>query len=229
VLRTIQDTQDLDDALKNTRKQFEAFEEKIPESIRKSDEWKNLVGPKLDKIKNLLKQGELDKGRTWLDRLEELIKLRDEINRDLSYLPSDKKEAVLWTERTLKTLGHFASDTYQQLVIDPAKKAGEAILPSKYAKGWNKSMDELGKALSDVGQQIGELPRNGTRLMTHSNLQDQATDMLQSASPEMRQQGQDIRDLYGPRDVPVEYPDFWGKGTAKVKDLWDSSFGKLFK
>ena len=228
-LRTVKDAQDLDDALKNTRKQFEAFEEKIPESVRKSDEWKNLVEPKLDKIKNLLKQGELDKGRTWLDRLEQLIKLRDDINRDLSYLPSDKQEAVVWTERTLKTLSHFASDTYQRLVIDPAKKAGEAILPADYAKRWNKSMDELGKALSDVGQQISELPRKGTRLMTHGKLQDQANEMLQSKSPGMRQQGQDIRDLYGPREVPVEYPDFWGKGTKKVRDLWDSSFGKLFK
>ena len=114
-------------------------------------------------------------------------------------------------------------------MIDPAKKAGEAILPADYAKRWNKSMDELGKALSDVGQQIGELPRKGSRLMTHGNLQDQANEMLQSKSPGMRQQGQDIRDLYGPREVPVEYPDFWGKGTKKVRELWDSSFGKLFK
>ena len=114
-------------------------------------------------------------------------------------------------------------------MIDPAKKAGEALLPGEYAKRWNKSMDELGKALSDVGQQIGELPRKGTRLMTHGNLQDQANGMLQDSSPVIRQEGQEIRDLYGPRDVKVEYPDFWGKGTKKVRDLWDSSFGKLFK
>lgn len=229
VLRTVKDAQDLDDALKNTRKQFEAFEEKIPETVRKSDEWKNLVEPQLEKIKNLLKKGELDKGRTWLDRLEKLIKIRDDINRDLGYLSADKREAVLWTERTLKTLSHFASDTYQTLVLDPAKKAGGAILPEEYAKKWNKSLDELGTALSNVGQQVSELQRKGARLVTHGNLQDQASEMMQSTSPVLRQEGQDIRDLHGPREVPVETPDFWGKGTKKVRDLWDSSFGRLFK
>lgn len=135
----------------------------------------------------------------------------------------------MWTERTLKTLGHFASDTYQQLVIDPAKKAGKALLPSDYAKRWSASMDELGNALSNVAQQIGELPRKGTRLMTHGNLQDLASEMMRDSSPVLRQEGQEIRKLYGPRDVPVEYPDFWGKGTAKVKQLWDRSLGRLFK
>lgn len=69
VLRTVQDTQDLDDALKNTRKQFEAFEEKIPESIRKSDEWKILVEPKLEKIKISSNRGSLIKGAPGLTAL----------------------------------------------------------------------------------------------------------------------------------------------------------------
>jgi hypothetical protein len=124
-------------------------------------------------------------------------------------------------------LGHFASDAYQNLVIEPAKNAGGAILPAELSEKWNEHMDELGQALSNVAQQVGELPRQGTRLLTHGNLQDQASEMMQSSSPVIQQEGQQIGELYQ-RDIPVEYPDFWGRGTKKVSELWNNSLGKLF-
>ncbi len=69
----------------------------------------------------MIAQGELDTSRAWLDRAEQLLELRNEIDHDLNHLPDDSREAILWTERTLSALGHIASDTYQSLVIDPAK------------------------------------------------------------------------------------------------------------
>ncbi len=214
LLRGVKDTQDLDDAVKQTRKDFEAFEDKIPPAVKNSEAWKKHVEPRIKQVKDLLKKGELDKSRTWLDRSEQLIKLRQDVDRDLSYLPDDKREAIVWTERTLKTLGHFATDTYQTLVVDPAKAAGEKLLPKEQAQKWNQAMDELNQELSNVAQGIGELPRKGARLYTHGNLQEQA--------PQVHQE------LYGEREVPVEYPDFIGKGTAKVRELWDHTMRCLF-
>lgn len=229
VLRGVQDAQDLDDAMKNTREGFDAFEKKVPQEVRDSEAWKKYVEPKLKKFRDMLAKTKLDKARTWLDRSKQLIKLREQINRDLDHLPSDSREAIVWTERTLKTLGHFASDTYQTMVIDPAKAAGNAVLPADLAKRFNTAMDELNKDLATVVQQIGDLPRQGTRLLTHGNLQDQAQQMIDQGDAGTRETGQMIQDLHGPRDVPVEYPDFWGKGTRKVRELWDSSLGRLFK
>ncbi|MBN1267204.1 MAG: hypothetical protein JXA25_17060 [Anaerolineales bacterium] len=228
ILHNIQDVQDFDDAVKQTRKDFETFEGNIPESIRNSDIWKNNVENKIEKIKNLLAQGELDKTRTWLDRAEQLLQLRNEVEQDLNYLPSDSQEAILWTERTLRTLGHFASDTYQTLVIDPAKNAGNAVLPSELAQRWNGAMDELNQELSNVAQQVSELPRDGAQLLTHRNLQEQAQQMLQSGEQGTQEMGHEIQELYGPREVPVEYPDFMGRGTRKVQELWDHTMRCLF-
>lgn len=229
VLRGVQDAQDLDDAMKKTREGFDAFEKKVPQKVRDSEAWKKYVEPRLKKFRDMLARTKLDKARTWLDRSEQLIKLREQINRDLDHLPADSREAIVWTERTLKTLGHFASDTYQTMVIDPAKAASNAVLPADLAKRFNTAMDELNNELATVVQQIGDLPRQGTRLLTHGNLQDQAQEMIDKGDPGTRETGQMIKDLHGPRDVPVEYPDFWGKGTRKVRELWDSSLGRLFK
>ena len=187
---------------------------KVPLAVKNSEAWKKHVEPRIKQVKDLMKKGELDKGRTWLDRSEQLIKLRQDVDRDLGYLPDDKREAIVWTERTLKTLGHFASDTYQTLVVDPAKAAGEKILPGEQAQKWNKAMDELNQELSNVAQQIGELPRKGARLYTHGKLQEMAP--------------QEHKELYGEREVKVEYPDFMGKGTAKVHELWDHTMRCLF-
>ena len=226
IVRNIRDIKDLDDAVKQTRQDFEAFIDQVPASVRNSHEWQTLIDPKLDRIQELIKNGELDQTRTWLERVEALIELRNDVERDLGYLPSDSQEAIVWTERTLQTLGHFASDAYQNLVIEPAKNAGGAILPSELSDKWGEHMDELGQALSDVAQQVSELPRQGTRLLTHGNLQDQASEMMQSSSPIIQQEGQEIRNLVE-RDS-VEYPDFWGKGTKKVSELWNNSLGKIF-
>lgn len=213
VLQGVNDVQDLDDALKQTNKDFGNFKNSVPDSVRNSEVWKNHVEPKLNKVEELLKKGELDKARTWLDRTEELVKLRNEIDRDLDHLPSDKREAILWTERTLKALGHFASDTYQRIVVDPAKTAGGAVLPSEQAKQWNASMDELNQELSNVAQQVGELPRKAADLFTHGNMKDHAAE--------------ELNELYGERDVKVEYPDFMGRGTKKVQELWDHFIGSF--
>ena len=227
IVRNIRDIKDLDDAVKQTNQDFEAFIDQVPASVRNSHEWQTLVEPKLDEVKGLIKSGELDQTRTWMDRVETLIELRNDVERDLAYLPSDSQEAIVWTERTLKTLGHFASDAYQGLVIEPAKTAGGAILPSELSDKWGEHMDELGQALSDVAQQVGELPRQGARLFTHGELQENAAEMLQSSDPVLHQDAQEIGEL-NQRDTPVERPDFWGKGTKKVSELWNNSLGKIF-
>jgi len=213
VLRGVNDVQDLDDALKQTNKDFENFKNSVPDPVRNSEVWKTNIEPKFNKVQELLKRGELDKARTWLDRAEELVKLRNEIDRDLDHLPSDKREAILWTERTLKALGHFASDTYQRIVVDPAKNAGGAVLPSDLAKQWNANMDELNQELSNVAQQVSELPRKAADLFTHGNMKDHAAE--------------ELNELYGERDVKVEYPDFMGRGTKKVQELWDHFIGSF--
>lgn len=227
-LQSIQNVQDLDDAVRNTRSDFEAFYNNIPESVRNSNIWQNNVRDKYDQIRDMLAQGELGTSRTWLNRAEELLVLRNEIENDLDHLPPDSVEAIVWTERTLQALGHFTTDTYQTLVTDPAKNAGSAVLPSELAQHWNNAMDELNHDLSEVAQGISQLPREGAQLLTHHNLQQQAQQMMESSEQGTRNLGQEVNDLYGPRDVPVEYPDFWGRGTRKVQELWDHTMNSLF-
>lgn len=228
LLRGVQDVKDMDDALKKTNKAFEAFEGRIPPGVKNSDAWKQKVEPRIKQVKELIKKGELDKGRTWLDRAEKLIKLRQDVDKDLNHLPPDQREAIVWTERTLKVLGHIASDAYHNAVVAPAKAAGDKLLPSELAEKWSRSLDELSQELSNVGQGIGELPRKGAHLVTHGNLQDQADHMLRDASPGIREDGQMIKELHGEREVPVEYPDFMGKGTRKVRELWNHTMRSLF-
>lgn len=220
LLRGVKDAQDLDDTVKQTRKDFEAFQNKVPDQIKNSATWKKHIAPQIKKANDLINKGKLDKARTWLDRAKKLIELRKDVVRDLDHLPPDQQEAIVWSERGLKTLGHIASDAYQTAVVDPATAFGENILPPELAKKWKKAMEELGQGMSETAQGIGELPRKGARLATHGNLQDQADQMLQDSSLGIRQDGQMIKELHGPREVKVEYPD-WGKSPRKVLKLYD--------
>jgi hypothetical protein len=215
VVRHIKDVKDIDDAIKQTREDFETLEGRIPDRVRNSEPWKNHVAPHIKNIKDYIKQGELDKARDWLDRVESLIELREEVVSDLDHLTPDKQEAMVWTERTIKALGHIASDTYQTVVVDPAKAAGEQLLPSDLVKPWGDAMDELGQDMSNTAQEIGELPRTAVELATHKNQLEHAPDYIKE-------------ELYGERDVPVEYPDFWGKGTRKVQELYNGAKNSLF-
>lgn len=79
-------------------------------------------------------------------------------------------------------------------------------------------MDELGQEISNTAQEIGELPRTGVDRFTHKNYLDQLGPENEYIKEE----------LYGPRDVPVEYPDFWGKGTRKVSELYNGAKNLLF-
>ncbi len=215
VVRNIRDVKDIDDAVKQTREDFETLEGRIPDQVKNSEPWKNHVAPLIEEIKEFIKQGELDKVRTWLDRVENLIELREEVVSGLDHLTPDKQEAMVWTERIIKTLGHIASDTYQTVVVDPAKAAGEQLLPADLQKPWTDAMDELGQEMSNTAQEIGELPRKGAELVTHKNQLEHAPEYIKE-------------ELYGQRDVPVEYPDFWGKGTRKVQELYDHTRNSLF-
>jgi hypothetical protein len=215
VVRHIKDVKGYDDAIKQTQADFEALEGRIPDQIKNSDTWKNNVEPHIKNIKDYIKQNQLDKARDWLDRVENLIDLREEVVSDLDYLTPDKQEAMVWTERTIKALGHIASDTYQTVVVDPAKAAGEALLPEDMQKPFTDAMDELGQEISNTAQELGELPRKGAELVTHKDQLEHAPDYIKE-------------ELYGPRDVPVEYPDFWGKGTRKVSELYNGAKNLLF-
>ncbi len=227
-LQHIRDAQDLDDAVKNTRRDFETFYNNVPESVRNSAFWQNNVTDKYEQIRDMAAQGELDRSRTWLDRAEQLLQLRNEIERDLNHLPQDSVEAIVWTERTLQALGHFTTDAYQALVTNPAREAGSAVLPFELSQQWNNALDELDQDLANVAQDVSRLPRQGAEMLTHRNLQQQAQEMLQSSEQSTREMGQEIRELYGERDVPVEYPDFMGRGTRKVQELWDHTMNSLF-
>jgi hypothetical protein len=230
LLRAIEDGQDLDDAVKKTNKDIEAFEAKIPDQVKNLNAWKKYVEPKLKKIKSLGKKAELDKGRTWLDRSKKLLKLRDEVDRDLDHLPADRREGILVIERTLKVLGHFAADAYDTSVVAPAKSAGEKVLPPELAKKWNKSMDELSERLSEVSQAVPEILHKGSRLVTHGKGQDQLQQIMKNdPAPENRKMAEEISDIrsYKNRSHPVEKVDF-GRGIENAKRIWNHTMRCLF-
>lgn len=225
LLRAIKDGQDFDDALKKTNKDIEAFEAKIPDQVKNLKFWKKYVEPKFNKIKNLAKKGELDKGRTWLDRCEQLLKLRNDVERDLDHLPADRREGVLVVERTLKVLGHFATDAYDTAFVVPAKLAGEKMLPAELAKKWNKSMDELSQGLSDVAQAVPEILHKGGRLVSDGKDQDQMQHIMENdPAPGNRKMAKYISDVRGFKDpkVPVKKFDF-GRSFENVKNRWNET------
>lgn len=230
LLRAVEDGQDLDDAVKQTNKDIEAFEAKIPDQVKNLKVWKKYVEPKLKKIKSLAKKAELDKGRTWLDRSEKLLKLRNEVDRDLDHLPADRREGILVIERTLKVLGHFATDAYNTSVVVPAKLAGEKVLPPELSEKWNKSMDELSQGLSDVSQAVPEILHKGGRLVTDGKGQDQLQNMMENdPAPGNRKMAEEISDIrsFKDRSVPVEKFDL-GKGIENGKRLWNHTMRCLF-
>jgi hypothetical protein len=220
--RLVKDIKDLDDAVDRTSKGLNEFIDKIPESLRNSDKWKNLVAPKLKKLQDLLSKIKLDKGRTWLDRADKLLELRKEAERDLAHLAGDRREAIIWTERTLRVLSNIATDAFKVMVTDRAKDAGNAILPKQAAEKWAKAMDELHGELEGLGEGISKAVRQGAFNLTRGKSFGEAIDnMKRSDSPVIRQEAQEIENIKsGPRDVPVEYPEFWKRGTGKVSELW---------
>jgi hypothetical protein len=221
-LRHVRDMKDFDDAVERTSKGVKEFIEKIPKELRDSKKWKDLVAPKLKKLDDLLSKMKLDKGRTWLDRAEKLIELRKEAERDLAHLQPDAREAVIWTERTLRVLSNIATDAFKVMVTDRAKDAGNAILPKQAAEKWGKAMDELHKEMEGLGDGISLAVRRGAFNLTRGKSFGEAVDeMKRSSSPVIRQEAQDLENIKsGPREVPVEYPKFMERGTKKVNDLW---------
>ena len=226
LLRGIKDTQDLDDALKKTRKDFEAFEGKIPDQVKNTEAWKKHVAPKLKKAEDFLKKGELDKARIWLDRAEKILEVRKDVNRELDHIPVEQREGVVRLVQALKAGAHVLSDIFNTTVIEPLKAAGSKLLPPEQAKRWKKTMDETGQALSDVGQGIPNAVVKGSKNITHGKIMEQADQMSQDSSPEIRREAQQMKDLYK-RDN-VDHFDPWGKGTRKAKELWDHTMRALF-
>jgi hypothetical protein len=227
LLRGIKDAQGYDDSLKKINKDLEAFEGKIPDDVKNSEAWKKHVAPKWNKAKDLAKKGELDKARTWLDRAEKLIKVREEVDRDLDHLPPDQREGIVWVERTLKTLAHVASDAYETFILKPIKAVAEKILPARGARVITKSVDELGQGISDTGQGIGELPRTGGRLFSYGKTQDNLQHTIETdKSPGLREEAQFHSNVLAGKDRKVKpvYPD-WTKSPRKVMG-WYNDFKK---
>ena len=166
LLRGVKDAQDMDDALKKTNKDIEAFEGKIPDQLKNSEAWKKHVGPKLKQATDLLKKGELDKARTWLDRAEKILEVRKDANRELDHLPEEQREGVIRLVQALKVGGHVLSDGFNASVIEPAKAYGSKFLPAEQAQRWEKAMDETGQAISEVGQGIPKAVQKVSRDIT---------------------------------------------------------------
>ncbi len=226
LLRGIKDAQDHDDALKKTNKDIEAFEGKIPDQLKNAEAWKKHVGPKLKQAKDLLKKGELDKARTWLDRAEKILEVRKDIDRELDHLPVEQREGVVRLVQALKVGGHVLSDGFNASVIEPAKAYGSKFLPAEQAQQWEKAMDETGQAISEVGQGIPKAVQKVSRDITHGEMMEQAEQMSQDSSPEIRKDGQQMKDLY--KRENVDHFDPWGKGTKKAKELWNHTMRAIF-
>jgi hypothetical protein len=226
LLRGIKDVQDLDDAVKQTRKDFESFQNKVPDQIKNSATWKKHVAPKLKKAEDFLKKGEMDKARIWLDRAEKILEVRKDVDRELDHLPVEQREGVVRLVQALKAGAHVLSDIFNTTVIEPLKAAGSKLLPPEQAKRWKKTMDETGQALSDVGQGIPSAVVKGSKNITHGKIMEQAEQMSQDSSPEIRREAQQMKDLYK-RDN-VDHFDPWGKGTKKAKELWNKTMRAIF-
>lgn len=226
LLRGIKDAQDYDDALKKTTKDFEAFEGKIPDQVKNSEAWKKHVGPKLKQAKDLLKKGELDKARIWLDRVEKIIEVRKDVDRDLDHLPVEQREGVVRLVQALKVGGHVLSDGFNASVIEPAKAYGSKFLPAEQAQRWEKGMDETGQAISELGQGVPKAVKKFSRDITHGEYMEQAEQMSQDSSPEIRKEAQEMKDLF--KRENVDHFDPWGKGTKKAKELWNHTMRAIF-
>ncbi len=230
VVRGAKDLQALDDALKQTRKDLNSFLENVPDGLKNSQIWKKHAALGIKKVEDWIKMGELDKARDWLDRVEKLVKVRQKVARELDHLTPAQQEMLVWTERTLKGLGHIGADAYRSAVIDPARAAADKILPSELSKNINQKLDEFDQGIRETAEGVSELARTGARGVTDSRGQDQLQHIMENdPAPGNRQMAEEIADIrsFRTRKVPVEQTDFIGRGTAKVRELYDG-FMTLF-
>lgn len=230
VVRGAKDLQDLDDALKQTRKDLNSFLENVPDGLKNSQIWKKHAAPGIKKVEDWIKLGELDKARDWLDRVEKLVKVRQKVARELDHLTPAQQEMLVWTERTLKGLGHIGADAYKSTVIDPAKAAADKVLPPELSRNINQKLDEFDQGIRETAEGVSELARTGARGVTDSRGQDQLQHIMENdPAPGNRQMAEEIADIrsFRTRKVPVEQTDFIGRGTAKVRELYDD-FMTLF-
>ena len=180
VVRGAKDLQDLDDALKQTRKDLNSFLENVPDGLKNSQIWKKHAAPGIKKVEDWIKMGELDKARDWLDRVEKLVKVRQKVARELDHLTPAQQEMLVWTERTLKGLGHIGADAYKSTVIDPAKAAADKVLPPELSRNINQKLDEFDQGIRETAEGVSELARTGARGVTDSRGQDQLQHIMEN-------------------------------------------------
>ncbi len=152
--------------------------------------------------------------------------MRKDADRELDHLPVEQREGVVRLVQALKAGAHVLSDIFNTTVIEPIKGAVSSFLPQEQAQRLNKGLDETNQAISDVGQGIPDAVLKGSKNITHGKIMEQADQMSQDSSPEIRREAQQMKDLYK-RDN-VDQFDPWGKGIKKAKELWNHTMRAIF-
>lgn len=202
VRRYADDFTDYHDALTKSRDEFKTLTDKLQKQFGETEFWKQRVKPMLDQVSQTT---DLSKMRSAVERLKHLLDIRTDVDRRLSDLPPDQREAVVWLTRGLRTGGYVLSDGHKRLVIDPAKTAISALLPKKAADAVNKKLDEQHEGIEEVAKGVSNLPVNATQNAVKASQRHQMRNY----------QWKD--DTAGVWDRgKVEYPDF-GRGWRKAE------------
>jgi hypothetical protein len=200
--RHADDFTDYDDALNKSRKEFQTLADRLEKRFGGTEVWKQRVKPMLDRVSS---STDLSRVRGAVDRLKDLLDIRGDVDRRLSDLPPDQREAVVWLTRGLRTGGYVLSDGHKRLVIDPAKSAISAVLPKKAAAAVNRQLDEQQTGVEKVVRGVSNLPVNATENAVRASQRHQMRDYRWK---------DDTAGVWDRRKV--EYPDF-GKGWRKAE------------
>ena len=196
---------------------------KVPDRVKDSEFWKEKVKPIVDKI---LEKTKLEKVREVVNRIDEHMDMREEVDRTLSFVDERLREGIKSIQHIMKGIGDTAMDAAEVMVYNPAAEYGKKIIepfsPELAAK-WEKAVKKELQALKEVKDQVVKLPQLTARLSDKAMRRDQLRKLMEDAKRDPMFKGMEkVSGTFKQRFEKQHEADF-GKGLEKVKPLYDKA------